>query len=259
MQKRTSVSKFSGDFEFQTPPGQLKKGHSQRGREKAGKRTRDPVKFGVDLSSSDSDSDGDELRTPPGRPWFQHRFASPPVSVGFAASLTKIGKDNIDVEMAKVKMGLRPHDENPEYSDFEENDVTSAAVRTGRDAPGWSPEFIRRHQESGGTSMTSQRTVVERSHAKSPALVPDGAVPMTSSLIKAVDRVAIAQQAAFAATEKSSRLGLPPSKFSDPATLSGLPRAQGLIASPPSSTEEDKGASWDVFWRDVRERAALAR
>jgi hypothetical protein len=259
LQKRTSISKSSGGLEFQTPPAYLKKGRLQQVREKAGKRTRDPVKFGGDLFSSGSDSEEEELKTPLGlgRPLLDRRKSS---SLGFAGSLRKIRDVDIDVEkeLAKVKMGLGAHHNgNLDYSDFEEDDVTSAAIRKNRDSPGWSPDFLRRHQDSGGTSTTSQRTVVEYPSPVLPSTpTPEGAVPMTLSLIKAIDRIAVAQRAAFGATGK---LGFPRSKSSDSAGVRGLPRAQVYSPSPFSGGEQDKSAGWDAFWRDVQEKAAHAR
>lgn len=144
LQKRSSISKSpiypGAQSQFQPPPIHLKKGRSQRTREKVGKRTRDPVKFGADVYSSDSDSEGDNLKTPLERPWLEKRQSS---SVGFSASLRKIQDDDpIDVEkeMAKVKVALGGNDDPaPDYSDFED-DVTSVAARdNGRDSPNWSP------------------------------------------------------------------------------------------------------------------------
>jgi len=263
LQKRTSISKPPGGLEFQAPPAYLKKRRSQRVHEKAGKRTRDPVKFGDDFSSSGSDSEEDEFNPRLGRPLLDERKSSSlRVSVGFAGSLKEIGDVDIDVEkeLAKVKIGLGAHrDENLDYSDFEEDDVTSAGMRRNRDFPGWSPGFLRRHQESGGSSTTSQRTVVEHvllSASASSAPAPEGAVPVTASLIKAVDRIAVAQRAAFGATGQP---GFPPSKSSDSAGMSGLPRAQVYPPLPFSGGEQDKSTSWDAFWRDVQEKAAHAR
>jgi hypothetical protein len=264
LKDQISISDSRGVLEFRPPPTYAKKGRSQSVREKVAKRTRDPVKFGGGLSSSGSDFDEDELMTPPGfgRLWLgQRRSSSPPVSVGFATSLRKIGDADIDVEeLGKVKTGLGAHNnENPDYSDFEEDDVTSAAMQKNRDSPGWSPDFLRRHSASGGTSTTSQRTVVERpSPAVSSPPAPEGAVPMTLSLIKAIDRIAVAQQAAYDAPSKPLTAGLPLSKSSELAGLGGLPQTQAS-PSPLSSGEDNLSERWDAFWKDVREKAAHTR
>jgi len=160
-----------------------------------------------------------------------------------------------------VKTGLGSHnDVNLEYSDFEEDDVTSAiAMEKNRDSPGWSPHFLRRHSASGGTSTTSQRTVVERFP---PAISspPKGAVPMTPSLIKAIDRIAVAQQTAYGVAGKPPRPDLPPTTSNDPAGMTGLPQAQISSPSPLSGGEDDKLKSekWDAFWEEVQEKAARA-
>jgi len=194
----------------------------------------------------------EDLKSPLGmgkeRPWLMQRPSS---SVGFSASLRKIGEEDIDVdkEMAKVEAGLRKDGGETDYSDFED-DVT--AVRD-RDVPGWSPGFLRQHRDSGGSSTTSQQTAVERTQS-SPA--PEGAVPATPSLIKALDRIAIAQQAAFGAVPRVRPLrpGLPSQKSSEPAMTSGLPKPQ-LPLRADSAAENNKAANWDTFWKEVREKA----
>jgi hypothetical protein len=250
------ISDSHGVLEFQPSPKYAKKGRSQSVRE-----TRDPVKFGGGLSSSGSDADEDELMTPPGfgRLWLgQRRPSSPPVSVGFATSLRKIGDADIDVEKELAKVKTAHNNENPDYSDFEE-DVTSAAMQKNRDSPEWSPDFLRRHSASGGTWTTSQRTVVERpSPAVSSPPAPEGAVPMTPSLIKAIDRIAVAQQAAYGASSKPLAAGLPLSKSSELAGLAGLPQTQASL-SPLSSGEDNKSERWAAFWKDVRDKAAHMR
>jgi hypothetical protein len=251
LQKRTSISKAPGGFQF------LNNGHSQSAHERAGKRTRDPAKFGSNLSGFDSDSGEDELKTPLGfgKPWLEHkRSSSPLVFVGYAELSREVGNDiDVEKELAQVKTGLGAHEE---YSDFEEDDITSAAAvkqKRDRDTSGWSPDFLRRHRESGGSSTTSQRTAVDYSVVSS-APAPEGAVPITPSLIKAIDRITVAQQAVFGAAGVPPRPGLPPSKSSKLADMSGLPRAQVLPCA-----EEDSSARWDAFWRDVHEKAANAR
>jgi len=81
---------------------------------------------------------------------------------------------------------------------------------------------------------------------------------MTPSLIKAIDRLTVAQQDAFGAAGKLLRPGLPPSK-SNPVGMSGLPGAKAYPPSPDFGGEDDKSQKWDSFWREVREKAALAQ
>lgn len=267
LQKRSSISKppLSPDAytQFQPSPTQLKKGRSQRtSQKKAGKRSRDPIKFGADLSSSDSDSDEDYPKKPLDRPWLEK---GAPSSIGFSCTLRKIQEDNlgpIDVEkeLAKIKPGLGGKGEEvPEYSDFEE-DVTSAAPLTKDrdiDRAGWSPEFLRRHRESGGSSTTSQRTAVEHPRPLSPP-APDGAVPVTPSLLNALNRIAVAQETAYdyRPGQKPLRPGLPPTKSSEPAMTSGLPGAQ---IPPLGNGEPFQAARWDTFWQEVRDKAGNGR
>lgn len=249
-----SISQLTGGFESQ--PYLKKKGCLRRQAEK----TRDPVKFGGELFSSGSDSDEDKLRTPPGfgRSLLDmRRSSSPPVSVGFMRSLSKMTHANIK-ELTKVKMETRAHhDESLGYSDFDEDDVTSAAaMQRNRDVPGRSPDFLRRYSETGGSSTTSQRTAVEKpSPAISSVSAPEGAVPMTPSLIKAIDRIAVAQQAGYSAAGKPLRPCLPSSKSSNPAWLLG----PQVSPSSPLSADEHKSAIWDAFWTDVGQKARHAQ
>ncbi len=74
-----------------------------------------------------------------------------------------------------------------EYSDYEEEDVTSLKGR-GTERDGWRPAFLDRHSVQGRVGSRSMP-------ASAPALVP---VPATPSLIKALDRIAVAQREGFA-------------------------------------------------------------
>ena len=263
LQRRLSISKppiyLGAQSQFQPPPVQLKKGRSQRTREKMGRKTRDPVKFGADIYSSDSDSE-DDLKTPLERPWLEKGHSS---SVGFFASQRKIQDGDATVvekgiAERKVTLGGKA-DPVPEYSDFED-DVASAAVRDEeRDNPNWSPEFLRRHRESGGSSTTSLRTAVERQSLPPPVQyqsTPEGAVPVTPPLIKAFERIAIAQDAAFKSEKNPNRPGLPSSQSSEPAVTSGLPKAQ---IPPTAAGEPFQAAKWDTFWKDVKHTAGYGR
>lgn len=241
------------DFELPKSAGFLKKGRSKQGgharfHAMKPKRGREAVKFrplGEDelLTSSDEDSDGnDGLTTPPRRPWLTQKASaasSTPTLVGDGA---KGGGEEIDYEK-EIKMlksrnvgaGLGDG-EVPEYSDYEE-DVTSSKPHQGDD---WSPGFMKRHRSANAASAVSssesQRTAVNAT----PGTPPLGAVPATPSLIKALDRVALAQQAAFASATPNSR----------PGGNDGLPRVD--------EKEEQFGAKavrWDHFWNEVREKS----
>jgi len=117
---------------------------------------------------------------------------------------------------------LRGNDNGaPEYSDYEE-DVTNAQSQTGelRNSQGWKPPFLSRHG----------------SNAANPAS-PAGAVPITPSLIRAVDRIAAAQAQAY-------------------GTSSG-PDTSTSAASPEVDTESVvREQRWEAFWRDVTAKAS---
>jgi hypothetical protein len=232
-------------------------------REKSSKGTRGLVKFGLDLPSSEEGPDDDNLNTPvgSGRPWLEHkRSSSPPMSVPFARSLRMAEDGNIDMgkELAKVETWVPVHrNENLEYSDLEGEDVTAAAASRDRGAPGWSPDFLRRHRESGGTSTTSERTAVELSPAISS--LPEGEVPITPSPITSINRIAVAQQTALSASSRRLRPDFAPSKSSEPPGTIGLPEGRAQVYTPFSGCEDDESLRWDIFWKDVREKAALVR
>jgi len=112
---------------------------------------------------------------------------------------------------------------------------------------------LRRDSASGGSS-TSQRTAVNDARQLVGALTPaspGGAVPITPSLINALDRLAVAQQEAFG-TLGPVRPGLPASHSSEPVIASGLPKPQAAT----SPQREDTVENWDAFWKDVRDKAA---
>jgi hypothetical protein len=163
-------------------------------------------------------------------------MASTATLVDDASSSSKGGKDkgiDFEKEMGRVKAN-KTRDEAPEYSDFEE-DVTNLA--NPKDSKEWSPGFLQRHRSgrSGTTNTTSQRTSTSNNSKRTPQPPPLVPVPATPSLIKALDRIAVAQKDAFS---------------SDPNRLSedGMP-------APGSPQEEYKGARWGDFWRDVQSKA----
>ncbi|KAJ7049435.1 hypothetical protein C8F01DRAFT_1183301 [Mycena amicta] len=230
-------------YEFQQSPAFLKKGRSvghARFKARMAGRKRDGVKFKpVDGLSSDDDDD-DPLSSPPvsptsgkvPRPWLRQKMSMASTTPTLVDDTSK-GKDlDFDKEMKRARKAkkLGKDGDAPDYSDFEE-DVTSLGAKYSND-PDWKPGFLKRHSSAansnGISSTTSQRTAVTSSNTKSPPL---GAVPATPSLIKALDRITVAQKDAFGQTPSE---GMP-----DP----GSPR------------EGHKGARWDEFWKDVRDKA----
>jgi len=115
---------------------------------------------------------------------------------------------------------LRGEDNDVEYSDYEE-DVTNAQLQTEeqRNSPGWKPPFLVRHD----------------SNAANPAS-PVGAVPITPSLIRAMDRIAVAQAQAYGS-----------SSGPDTSTASPEVETESILA---------RKQRWESFWRDVTVKAS---
>lgn len=218
--------------------GRSKKGGHARFHAKKGKRSREGVRFrplGEGELSSDTDSDEDDKV--PARPWLKPRTSmssTTPTLVGDAADKTGKDVDEIDYEKEIKKLGQLKSKrvtagladgEVPDYSDYEEDVTTPTSKRLPASKEDkWSPGFMKKHHRpgQGPSSNGSQTTAVDPPTPGSP---PIGAVPATPSLIKALDRIAVAQKDAF---------GNP---------TSGLPKLP----------EEGRGgAGWDDFWKDVR-------
>ncbi|KAJ7472228.1 hypothetical protein B0H11DRAFT_2282799 [Mycena galericulata] len=238
-------------FEFQQSPAFLKKGRSvghQRFKARMPTKKRGGIKFrpvgGADLSSDEDDDD--PFTSPPlsptsgkvQRPWLRQKMSMASSSPTLVDDSSSKGKDiDFEKEMGRVRGAKKRtlEGEVPEYSDYEE-DLTSLATKDGnkdKDGKEWSPGFLQRHRSAAtnlGSSAGSAHTGVTSSNSKSPPL---GAVPATPSLIKALDRIAVAQKDAFTPTE-------------------GIPSAGAAPAAP---REEFKGARWDDFWKEVREKA----
>ncbi|EPQ54720.1 hypothetical protein GLOTRDRAFT_111384 [Gloeophyllum trabeum ATCC 11539] len=256
LQKNRSVSIMDPKgqdeiFEYERRPAFLRKASSKRlGTD--GKRTREAIKFrplAVDELSSDSEDDSYDLKKKP---------LEPPRPTGFVLKKTaSVGSgttavEELDMEKEKKRIGksLTVRNDIPEYSDYEEDVTVSAAKERlqreeERHSPGWSPEFIRRaslnssSSRSKGSVSSSQATAVGRNEL----VPPPGAVPMTPSLIKAVDRIAAAQQAVYGAGGSAS--------LTSTHVLPGDGADEVLPSSP-----ADKGVRWDAFWRDVKAKAA---
>jgi hypothetical protein len=255
-------------FEFKKSPEFLKKGSQGHARLHArmGRKPREVVKFrplGEGELSSDSE-DGDikkpVLGSPAGsggnaKPWLKQKpsMSSTSVTLIGDGSGGKGGSDEIDYQKEMRKLGRLKKNgmgegEVPEYSDFEE-DLTNVSVGkgvradAGDNGEGWSPGFLKRHQLGNGRSRggnrvlssVSQGTAVDpvtpTTRAGSPPL---GAVPVTPSLMKALDRIAVAQKDAFG--------GDPSGGNSE-----GLGGREGGY----------KGPRWDDFWKEVKEKARI--
>jgi len=215
-------------FEFQNLPACLKKG-SPRFQARRGRR-REAVKFDYMYSS---DSDSEDLEGNHVRPWLNQKPVS--ASVGSQRALNS-GRNEKKVT-AQIKNGPGEGDISG-YSDFE--DVTENKQGWGSLDQDWSPAFLRKHQYASATSSGSQT-----SPSMSSVLPSLGVIPATPSLIKALNRVAVAQQAAYGSDARQPCLS--PSMSTEPSTH-GLPKIL-------RKGEERKEPQWDEFWKDVRDKA----
>lgn len=197
---------------------------------KSSKRVRKPVdvKFRPlgDYSDSDSGSDSDrewERKPVPltypvlAKPWLKDERSSTPLS---GATLYD-SDDDIDKHKPSLKSILVPQN----YSDTDGEDITTPhstplkRVKSHRDEPGWKPDFLKRYSTSPQPSSQSAES------RQSPA----GAVPMTPSLIRAIDRIAVAQNEAYS--------GLPP-------------------LSPPPLLHPEFEQKYRGFWERVQQKAS---
>ncbi|VDB85578.1 unnamed protein product [Peniophora sp. CBMAI 1063] len=259
-------------FEFATPPRLLRK-ESERpmarlralAQAESGRTKRSAVKFrpinGDDLSDDEDDD-----------PLFPPKPARTATDTGSAESKTLACSDNgldalseepelhYDAERAKL-FGVRKRaagdaeSDAPDYSDVEE-DVASMLKKPAppRGGEGWRPPFIARAASSSTASISDSATLttppltrVPRSPAAPPPasqqananglLPPPGAVPLTPSLINAIDRIAVAQHEAFGAGATGA-----------PSAPTGMP-----------ANSERRGEHWESFWKDVTEKAGRRR
>jgi hypothetical protein len=237
-------------------------------------RGRKPIKFGADFSSeSDSqDDDHDEVTkkdTPDGpisatpviRQQDRNLTDAPPARTfsSSAPTLVERGKAtkatadplatlDYEKEIEAVKGKLRRTDADivdgeVEYSDYEEdvpskNERSGKSFTTDRDGEHWSPAFLVRHQ----TQLSPRKPTPGPPMAQIvPGAMP---VPATPSLIKAIDRIAIAQKDAFGIA------GTVPVK--DPAKLNPVSEAADVGVT---TNRTERAPRWEEFWREVRVKA----
>jgi len=185
-------------------------------------RKREAVKFGAmdpgDLSSDDED---DPLSSPPPPARrVSTRSSSATLTNGSDEGSRRIflGKEGSEKVTAAKRVALEANDTSaPEYSDYEEDAQTKAA--DPRNSPGWKPPF--RVRNGSNTASTA---------------APIAAVPMTPSLIRAVDRIEAAKAQAYSS----------PTPVESPAAT--LDTHTSEIASA-------RKQRWEVFWRDVTSKA----
>jgi hypothetical protein len=186
-----------------------------------GYRKREAVKFGAvnpdDLSSDDED---DPLSTPPPLARRTSTLSSLTLTNGSNVDSWKTFPMNGDHERggpARRANLRRRENDAPDYSDYEE-DVTNAQTHTDRNLPGWRPRIFARR----GSDVANPASSV-------------GTVPMTPSLIRAVDRISAAHAQAYGTS-------------SSPDTPT-----DGREADTESVVRKQR---WEAFWRDVTAKAS---
>ncbi|KAJ7705276.1 hypothetical protein B0H17DRAFT_1298329 [Mycena rosella] len=236
---KLAPGKHRESFEFQQSPAFLKKGRSvgparfqarMAGKKRGGVKFR-PVGEEGGLSSDEDEDDPfhSPQRSPTSpkvqRPWLRQKMSMASTTPTLVDDASAKGKDiDFNKEIERVRGAKKQNaDEAPEYSDYEEDVTSLGAPKDGKD---WSPGFLKRHRSGANavSSSASQRTAVNSSKTSA---APLGAVPATPSLIKALDRIAVAQKDAF--------------------SQDGMPEA--------APREEYKGARWEDFWKEVRDKA----
>jgi hypothetical protein len=149
----------------------------------------------------------------------------------------------IEAVKDKLRWNAGGVDGELEYSDYEEDISLTKDRRSGNsfavDGERWSPAFLGRHQ-----SQSSRKPPLRQPLAQ---IVPGGVpVRATPSLIKAMDRIAMAQNDAFgiaagvSATDakRVSRL----TEESEPG--------MGI-----ATNQTRRAPRWEEFWREVRVKA----
>ncbi|KDR82403.1 hypothetical protein GALMADRAFT_58295 [Galerina marginata CBS 339.88] len=243
------------------------------------RKERKPVRFGDLSDDSDSDdNDDDKTKKPSGssaaaspnieqkglkdakhtkRPWIvtnaQHSVSSSstPTLVGNRAVSSDPRLDALDTldydqEIAQLKKQRKKADDNEDlvYSDYEE-DLTAQRPRGTIEESGWSPAFLKRHQSQNQSDGAMPKPV-----------------PATPSLIKAIDRLAVAQKEAYgsavqAASQKDA--AAPTRSASKDHSNSRRPSAspEDAEAGGPkeASAKAERAPRWEEFWREVRVKA----
>lgn len=237
------------------------------------------MKFGAvdDLSSSDEEEDGDLNSSPLVAPPLSYSSSTPTLvdepPKALRKKLTAITTNtndededairkplviDYDAELAQLKKlkGVNV-DGMPDYSDHEEEDVTSVSQRRqSHDHDRWSPAFMKHH--SPGHSLAAEA-------GGSPPTFPlpsTAPVPATPSLLKALDRIAIAHRDAFG----SAPAPLVPTPVSgegggDVADHIVLRRTEDAgeeeedNARAVEHARKERTPRWEQFWHEVRNKA----
>jgi hypothetical protein len=202
-------------------------------------------------SSSEEGFGGDGKRYIP-RPWAQRKDTQATTLSGATLADTASASSK-----GKLKGPISEADKDLEkggeiiYSDGEEAAASISPKRKTqreREMPGWTPEFIRRHSVNGKRGdeleMKSTNTAAD--------LPPPGAVSVTPSLMRALDRVSQAQNEAYGGiiSKGHTPYGSTPGHGGTGASTLGLPPMQ--IPTPSG------GYDWTGFWRTVEDKTTGA-
>ncbi|KAH9480215.1 hypothetical protein JR316_0006813 [Psilocybe cubensis] len=244
------------------------------------RKERKPVKFGETSDSSDSDSDDETKKASsssspasspvlrshhPERKWTlmdaRHftSSSSTPTLVGLAGKNTtsssssdpridSLNKLDYDKEIAQLKMqrkklGVEDDCDDLDYSDYDDNLAARPILFRTRtvEETEWTPAFLTRHQ-------SARRA--EPGHLAAPA-----PVPATPSLIKAIDRLAMAQREAFGKASNSTPVTPPatspvaaaptkaPAPASGKAESNPKPESNAKPPRPPRSASRSRSTS----------------
>lgn len=255
--KRTSTTTKGGeDANFVSSPLTFfKESRSHRKvRIPGNTKGRKPVKFGaIDEMSSDSDSDLDEkpsLSNPPLRPSLSYSTSSTPTLVDGRLGPGKQRPSypyphelDYDEELAKLKIQKLRFGETEQvldYSDYEEEEDLTVQSYKGeerdKEEEGWSPGFLRRHQPSSPPRSMSM-----------PGAVP---IPATPSLIRAVDRIAVARREAYGARSPPVVPGSRQESVSEGQQVMGSDDDRDG-----QRVRQQRAPRWEEFWREVKTKA----
>lgn len=210
--------------------------------------------------SSGSDSSDEEGHANNGRyiprPWANRKNtqAASLSGVTLADAVSSHSKDKVKGAGADMEKG------EVVYSDGESVAPPSISGRKkeDRNAPGWTPEFLKRrstkegHESGGDNTDKKLSTPASRAQTESP---PPGAVAMTPSLMRALDRVSQAQNDAYGGilsrghTPQASMPGHG-GGITTPGAGGGTP---GLLKMNMPATPA--GYDWGAFWKNVEDKA----
>ncbi|KAG6830129.1 hypothetical protein H0H87_009027 [Tephrocybe sp. NHM501043] len=234
------------------------KPHKARGFQKNPLTRKWPIKFGQDLSSDSSDDDSDAPQHINIRPWLKKMASTNSSSPTLVDQSARISLEHEMVQKARPKpQGGRSTAVSSDYEEDIGGRRSDSSV-TQKDV-GWRPGFLNRH-----SSLTKMNGISGGSLDGSHSSAPIAAVPATPSLIKALDRISVAQRDAFGPPSAPHALvsSLRPSDFAITTRVDGIPglrEVQGERSDAESDIEvgrrEHLALGWDEFWKEVKHKA----